>query len=73
MVRCDNRTKAVAVPFIGLADGVEVGEELILEVNSRAKEKKKRTWREVAREEENELKRDFTKAQRARENGDFPT
>ena len=41
MVRCDNRTKNISVPFITIADAVEPGEELILEISGKAKEKRK--------------------------------
>ena len=64
MVRCDNRTKNIAVPFITTAGAVEPGEELILEVQSKTKEKRKRTWRDVAKEEAEKLKK-LTRAQQS--------
>ena len=51
MVQTENRTKKVSVPFLTVRDEVQTGEELILQVEPKpTKEKRKRTWRDIAKE-----------------------
>ncbi len=52
MVQTENRTRKVSVPFLTVRDEVQTGEELILQVEPKpTKEKRKRTWRDIAKEE----------------------
>ena len=51
-VQTENRTRKVSVPFLTVSDTVQTGEELILQVEPKpTKEKRKRTWRDIAKEE----------------------
>ena len=51
-VQTENRTRKVSVPFLTVSDEVQTGEELILQVEPKpTKEKRKRTWRDIAKEE----------------------
>ena len=52
MAECDNRTKSFKVPFITITDAMGEGEELILKSNGKdTKTGKKRTWRDVEKED----------------------
>ena len=51
-VQTETRTRKVSVPFLTVSDTVQTGEELILQVEPKpTKEKRKRTWRDIAKEE----------------------
>ena len=52
-LQIENRTRKISVPFLTVAGQVLVGEELILEVDPKpTKQKNKRTWRDVDKEED---------------------
>jgi len=51
-VQTENRTRKVSVPFLTVIDQVQPGEELILQVEPTVKKIRKRTWRDLAKEEE---------------------
>ena len=56
-VHTENRTRKASVPFLTVSDEVQTGEELILQVEPKStKEKRKRTWRDIAKVEANDMK-----------------